>query len=400
MATLFSEPERQVRGIARLAREASSLLEKPEAEYLSIPVRSILNRCVSPRLPFTWTINPYRGCEFGCRYCYARYTHEFMGMNRWEDFEQKIYVKRDAARLLARELSPARLTGQSIALGTATDPYQPAERRYRVTRSLLAVMAAARDLRVSITTKSGLVTRDIDLLRRIADRSRVQVNITVTTLDRRLARILEFRAPTPELRLKALRTLREAGIVAGVTLSPILPDITDSRENLESVIAAAREHGATHVYANLLFLKPSAQQAFFPFLERHFPHLTRRYAARFARSAFLGQADQDRIFGLVADLKGRHGFSDGPEFAMPAPLHETEAEQLPLLQVEPPRPAERRPATLHAPPDRAASGGRGPDTATAAAYPPTRRTCFGKGIAWREPGQPEGLTERSGGLIL
>lgn len=336
MAALFSEPERQARGIERLAREASSLLEKREAEYLGIRVRSILNRCVSPRMPFTWTINPYRGCEFGCRYCYARYTHEFMGMNRWEDFEQRIYVKRDAARLLARELSPARLSGQSIALGTATDPYQPAERRYRVTRSLLALLAAARGLRLSITTKSDLVTRDIDLLRRLADRSSLQVNLTVTTLDRRLARILEFRAPTPELRLQALRTLREAGITAGVTLSPILPDITDSRENLESVIAAARRHGATHVHANVLFLKPSAQQAFFPLLERHFPHLTERYAARFARSAFLDGAYKQRVFRLVADLERKHGFAGEPEFAMPAPLHEHEAEQLPLLQIEPP----------------------------------------------------------------
>jgi len=336
MDTLFTEPEPQAKGIERLAREAAPLHEKREAEYLSIQVRSVLNRCVSPRMPFTWTINPYRGCEFGCRYCYARYTHEFMGLSRWEDFEEKIYVKRDAARILARELTPERLASQSIALGTATDPYQPAERRYGVTRRLLAVMAAARDLRLSIATKSDLVTRDIDLLRRIAARSSLHVNLTVTTLDRRLARILEFRAPTPELRLKALRALREAGIVAGINIAPIMPDITDTPANLEAVIAVAREHGATQVFANVLFLKPSAQQAFFPFLERHFPHLRKRYAARFARSAFLDRAYKDRIFRLVADLRQKHGFPDGPEFEMPAPLHEGEAEQLPLLQIESP----------------------------------------------------------------
>jgi DNA repair photolyase len=323
-----------------MAREAAPLLDKREVEYRSLEARSILNRCSSPRMPFTWTINPYRGCEFGCRYCYARYTHEFMGMDRWEDFEEKIYVKRDAARTLVRELSPARLAGQSIALGTATDPYQPAERRYRVTRSLLAVMAAARDLRLSITTKSDLVVRDIDLLRRIAERNSVQVNLTVTTLDRRLARVLEFRAPTPELRLKALRTLRQAGIVAGVNIAPILPDITDDRANLEAVIAAAKGHGATHVYANVLFLKPSAQQAFFPFLERHFPHLAKRYAARFARSAFLDRAYKERIFRQVADLRRKHGFADRAEFEMPAAIHETEAEQLSLLQIT-------APATAH-----------------------------------------------------
>jgi DNA repair photolyase len=336
MIRLFPETAPQAKGIERMAREADTLLEKREVEYLSIEARSILNRCVSPRMPFTWTINPYRGCEFGCRYCYARYTHEFMGLNRWEDFEEKIYVKRDAARILVRELTPERLTGQSIALGTATDPYQPAERRYGVTRSLLAVMALARDLRLSVTTKSDLVTRDIDLLSRIAARSSLQVNLTVTTLDRRLARILEFRAPTPELRLKALHALRQAGIVAGINIAPIMPDITDTRANLEAVIAAARDHDATHVFANVLFLKPAAQQAFFPFLEQHFPHLRKRYAARFARSAFLDRAYKERIFRLVAELKEKHGFSDRPEFEPPATVHEEEAEQLAFVQIAPP----------------------------------------------------------------
>ncbi len=335
MTSLFPDPAPEARGIERMAREADTLLEKRQAEYLSIEVRSVLNRCSSPRMPFTWTINPYRGCEFGCRYCYARYTHEFMGLNRWEDFEEKIYIKRDAARILARELTPERLNGQSIALGTATDPYQPAERRYGVTRSLLAVMALARDLSLSITTKGDLVTRDIDLLRRIAARSSVQVNVTVTTLDRRLARILEFRAPTPDLRLRAVRTLRQAGIVTGVNIAPIMPDITDTRPNLETVIAAARHHDATHVFSNVLFLKHSAQQAFFPFLERHFPHLRKRYAARFTRSAFLDRAYKDRISGLVAELKQQYGFPDRPEFDPPATIHEAEGEQMALLQVEP-----------------------------------------------------------------
>ena len=338
MSSLFAEvePEPHVKGIERMAREATTLPEKSQAEYLHIAARTILNRCASDRMPFTWTINPYRGCEYGCRYCYARYTHEFMGLPRWEDFEEKIYVKRDAARLLARELTPGRLRGQSIALGTATDPYQPAERRFRVTRSLLSVMTQASGLRLSITTKSDLVTRDIDLLRRIALRSSLQVNLTVTTLDRRLARLLEFRASTPDRRLHALRTLREAGIVAGITLSPILPDITDDRDSLEAVIAAAHAHGATHLFWSVLFLKPSAQQAFFPFLERHFPDLTKRYAARFARSAFLDRAYTERISTLITELKHQHGFPDRPEFEMPAPVHEAdqrEAEQLPLFQI-------------------------------------------------------------------
>jgi len=338
MSPLFAEvePEPHVKGIERMAREATTLLEKSRAEYLHIAARTILNRCASARMPFTWTINPYRGCEYGCRYCYARYTHEFMGLPRWEDFEEKIYVKRDAARLLARELTPGRLRGQSIALGTATDPYQPAERRFRVTRSLLSVMTQASGVRLSITTKSDLVTRDIDLLRRIALRNSLQVNLTVTTLDRRLARLLEFRASTPDRRLHALRTLREAGIVAGIALSPILPDITDDRDSLGAVIAAAHAHGATHLFWNVLFLKPSAQQAFFSFLERHSPDLTKRYAARFARSAFLDRAYQERISALITELKRQHGFPDRTDFELPAPIHETdqrEAEQLPLFQI-------------------------------------------------------------------
>jgi len=321
------------KGIERMAREARSVVEKQTAEYLQIEVKTILNKCTSPRVPFTWTINPYRGCEFGCRYCYARYTHEFMGMPRWEDFEERIFVKRDAPRLLAHELDPAKLSGQHIALGTATDPYQPAERRFKVTRSILEVLALATDLRLSITTKSDLITRDLDVLIRIAARSALSVSLTITTLDRRLARMLEFRAPTPDLRLEAVHALCSAGIRAGVNIAPILPDITDSRGNLEAIVAAAKRHGAVHVWGNPLFLKPCAQQAFFPFLERHFPDLKARYAARFARSAFLNGAYRKQILGLLADLKTKHGFGDDPDLDPPAALHafEPKAAQLPLL---------------------------------------------------------------------
>jgi DNA repair photolyase len=162
--------------------------------------------------------------------------------------------------------------------------------------------------------------------------------MTVTTLDRRLARLLEFRAPTPDLRLAAVRALREAGLPAGVTISPVLPDITDAPASLEAVIAAAREHGATHVFWNVLFLKPSAQAAFFPFLEQHFPHLTTRYAARFARSAFLSRAYKDRTAHLIGELKRQYGFSDQTPFEMPAPVYEadTDVEQLSLFPADNP----------------------------------------------------------------
>jgi DNA repair photolyase len=341
LSSLFPDATSGATGIQRMAREARTILDKPSAEYLQLDVKTILNRCTSPRVPFTWTINPYRGCEFGCRYCYARYTHEFMGMPAWEDFEERIYVKRGAGRLLAREIDPAKLAGRHIAIGTATDPYQPAERRCKVTRGILEVLALATDLRLSITTKGDLITRDLDVLQRVAARSRLSVNFTITTLDRRLAHILEFRAPIPERRLAALRAVREAGIPAGVSLAPILPDITDAPESLEAVFAAARAHDATHLWANLLFLKPCSRQAFFPVLERHFPHLKDRYAARFRMSDFLNGPYARRVSGLIQGLKAKYGFADRPDADPPDSLHESEPEaaQLPLLQIAPaPRP--------------------------------------------------------------
>jgi len=189
-------------GIARLASQSELLEAKRSVQYFEIPSRSILNR-TKPTMPFQWTINPYRGCEFGCKYCYARYTHEFMEMDAYE-FEDKIYAKSAAAHLLRQELG--RIDRQErIALGTATDPYQPAERRYGRTRSILEVFAKDRGRFLGITTKSDLVVRDLDLLREIARANVLGVNITITTLDERLARLLEPRAPTPFLRLEAVR---------------------------------------------------------------------------------------------------------------------------------------------------------------------------------------------------
>src|SRR5579863_3246019 len=175
-------------GIARLAAEGESLREGHNVEYFTLPSKSLLNRCVSNRnMPFSWTINPYRGCEFGCRYCYARYTHEFMEMRDGMEFEQKIYVKQHAAGLLRHELRRVKLD-EAIALGTATDPYQPAERRYEVTRGILEEFARHRGYELGIVTKSNLIVRDIDLLREVASVNRLSVHITITTLNVELAR--------------------------------------------------------------------------------------------------------------------------------------------------------------------------------------------------------------------
>ena len=207
MASLPLLPDREeikLVGIARLAAARESLREGHNIEYFTLPVRSLLNRCTVARMPFTWTINPYRGCEFACKYCYARYTHEFMEMRDGVDFERKIFVKQHAAELLRQELRHVK-PGEEIAIGTATDPFQPAERRYEVTRAILEELARHRGLELGIVTKSTLVLRDIDVLRRISAANRLFVNITVTTLDVELARLLEPRAPRPTCGWKRCR---------------------------------------------------------------------------------------------------------------------------------------------------------------------------------------------------
>src|SRR5580698_6044883 len=184
------EPAAKLVGIARLASLSPQAGARSGTEYFLLPAQSIMNRCNSERVPFPWTVNPYRGCEFGCHYCYARYTHEFMELDGG-DFEHKIYVKKDAGRLAARDLLSKGLRGEQIAIGTGTDPYQPTEKEFGVTRSILEEMALHDGLNISITTKSNLIVRDLELLRRIAACSTLRINITVTTMRPRLARLLE-----------------------------------------------------------------------------------------------------------------------------------------------------------------------------------------------------------------
>ena len=294
-------------GIARLASHAETVRQGHEVEYFTLPVRSLLNRCVSSRqMPFTWTINPYRGCEFACKYCYARYTHEFMEMRNGIDFEQKIYAKQHAADLLRQEIRRVK-PGEQIAIGTATDPYQPIERKLEITRAILEQFAQHAGLELGIVTKSALVTRDVDLLKQISERNEIFVNFTVTTTDPDLARILEPRAPRPDLRLEALRKLREAGIGAGVICAPVLPGITDLPKQLESVVRGAAEAKANYVYANPLFLKPCSAAVFMPFLRENFPQLVPDYEQRFKERAFLPAAYRKRISELFARLREKYG---------------------------------------------------------------------------------------------
>jgi len=285
------------------------VLRKGGVEFIEMPVRQILNRCSNPQLPFRWTINPYRGCEFGCVYCYARYTHEFLELRDPIDFERRIFVKRMAAQVLAHTLARTPIGKDAIAIGTATDPYQPAERKYGLTRSMLEVFAGLSGLNLSITTKSALVVRDLDLLGVINRRSNLSVNFSLITLNRRLQRILEPRAPRPALRLRALAQLTAAGVRCNVLMMPMIPGITDEPHAIESVIRAARRGGASGVWWRSLFLKPSAAKRFVPFVAEHFPELTARINHYYGHSTYAPRSYDDRLREVFDRLRRKYGFA-------------------------------------------------------------------------------------------
>ena len=311
-------------GIARLAASSPPAetqrrsAEKPE--YFVLPVKSILNRCDSKRVPFEWTINPYRGCEFACKYCYARYTHEYMELDGSE-FEKKIYVKKDAAPLLASDISrkysyaSERSGGEKpehIAIGTATDPYQPAEREHGVTRACLEELAKREGLSVSVITKSNQIVRDIDLFKQIAERSELSLNITITTLRPRLARLLEPRAPRPDLRLAAVRELREAGLAVGVSAAPLIPGITDREGDLEAVAEAARDAGAQWFWSGVLFLMPSSAKQFLPFVREKFPRLAKLYEDWYRKNGYAPEEYRRKAAERVARIRQKYGFNPRP----------------------------------------------------------------------------------------
>ena len=293
-------------GIARLAAESTLLAEKRRVEYRNLPTRKWLNRCDSDRVPFDWSINPYRGCEYGCKYCYARFTHEFMELRNPLAFETEIYAKEWNASSFRRELGSVN-AGQIIGIGTATDPYQPAERNFGITRQVLDAMRLMRGVSIFITTKSNLVARDVDLLQTLTEHNEVRVTLTVTTMNRRLARLTEPYAPRPDLRMEAVAKLAAGGIPVGVIANPVLPLITDSEQNLEAVAKAAKQAGADQFGANVLFLMPSAQRVFFPFLAEHFPEHLKRYERSYAAGAYLNGSYPERTRVLVNEIRERVG---------------------------------------------------------------------------------------------
>ena len=320
--SLLPESGPRLVGIARLAAQGESVRQGHDVEYFTLPVKSLLNRCDSKRqMPFTWTINPYRGCEFACKYCYARYTHEFMEIRNSIEFERKIYAKQHAAELLRQELRRVK-SGEEIALGTATDPYQPIEKKLEITRAILQEFSRHSGLELGIVTKSAMIVRDIDLLKEISRQNQLSVNLTVTTADAELARILEPRAPRPDLRLGALRELRAAGIRAGVICAPVLPGITDAPRQLEAVVRGAAEARAAYIYANPLFLKPCSAAVFLPFLKENFFHLVPDYEKRFQDRAFLPATYRKRISDLFTSLRITYGIREERWIRKPAPIRQ------------------------------------------------------------------------------
>jgi len=310
-------------GIARLAANsplAETRRNSPERpEYFLLPVRSILNRCDSKRVPFEWTINPYRGCEFACKYCYARYTHEYMELDGSE-FGKKIFVKKDAAALLVQDMrkysyeskSSGGVYPEHIAIGTATDPYQPAEREYGVTRACLEELAKREGLSVSLITKSNQIVRDIDLFKKIAERSEISLNITITTLRPRLARLLEPRAPQPDLRLAAVKQLREAGLAVGISACPLIPGMTDRDGELEGLAAAAKKAGAQWFFSNVLFLMPSSAKEFLPFVREKFPKLAKQYEEWYSKNGYAPDEYRKKMSERVAKIRRELGFVSRP----------------------------------------------------------------------------------------
>jgi len=302
------QPQGLVRlvGIARSAAESSVLVEKRRVEYRNLATRKWLNRCQSERVPFDWTINPYRGCEFGCKYCYARYTHDFLERHDPAAFETEIYAKEFNAADFRDELKSVK-PGQIIAIGTATDPYQPAERRFLSTQNLLESMVGLRGVSICLTTKSSLVSRDAPLFLALTKCNRLHVTVTVTTMNRQLARLTEPYAPSPETRMNAVAKLAEAGVSVGVMASPILPLITDSEENLRAVAKAAKTAGAKQFGAYVVFLQPTAQRVFFPFLAEHFPEHLARYRRSFRDEAHLHGSYPEKMRNLIQDIRQQVG---------------------------------------------------------------------------------------------
>ena len=283
--------------------------ERRAVEFHALESVNLMNRLTGPSMPFDWTVNPYRGCEVGCQYCYARPTHEYLGHAEPSEFEERIYVKRADPDRLVATLRRARAAGQEIAIGTATDPYQPAEGRFRVSEGVLRAMLRVPGLRVGITTKSAAITRDLPLLAQVAATSTLTVNVSLISLDRDLLRLVEPRAPRPDLRLRAIERLAAAGIRTRLFVMPILPLLTDGEPALRDLLAAAVRAGAEQTIWNVLFLRGATRPFFMEFLRRELPWLRERYTALYAGGSSASAEYREAIDRLMERLARAAGLA-------------------------------------------------------------------------------------------
>ncbi|MGH7711184.1 MAG: radical SAM protein, partial [Gemmatimonadaceae bacterium] len=324
--------------------------------YFEGDAKSMLNSPAATGMGF-WSINPYVGCAFACSYCYAPYAHRYavdrsvqelpnVGVrDRLQElppqvaFSRRIIVKSNASAILRAELAPGRAKrvalerGETVVIGTATDPYQPAERRFRLTRGMLEVLAPIRSLDLCIITKSPLIARDADVLARIAANASVTVHLSLITIDRDLARRIEPRAPTPESRLRALRRLSDAGIEVGINIMPVLPGITDNPLGIETLVRSVADAGAKYVNTCTLRMRADTRERYLDMLQREFPELTARYRAAYARSHAVSEKYQEglkRFVRRVCERVGIHYGSPHEDRADKAAVVEPAAWQLEL----------------------------------------------------------------------
>jgi DNA repair photolyase len=277
--------------------------------FQALRSESLLNRLSGDTMPFGFTVNPFRGCELGCRYCYARATHQYLGHGEPREFEERIYVKEAGAARLLSGLIRARDAGQEVAIGTATDPYQPAEGRFGVTRGVLEVMARVPGLRIGLTTKSTGILRDRELLARIGRASELWVNVSLISLDGPLLRQIEPRAPRPDLRLETIRALSGEGIRARLFLMPVLPLLTDGDASLRELLVAARAAGARETISQALFLRTELTWRFFlDFVREQFPWALARYRTLYPAPGNAPRGYRDDLERRVAQLAAEAGF--------------------------------------------------------------------------------------------
>lgn len=283
--------------------------ERAGVAYRELRTRSLLNRCTSERMPFEWTVNPYRGCAMGCRYCYATYTHEFLGLEPPEAFHSSVFVKTGGETETAQRLLAVRRRGEQIALGTATDPYQPGESDFKVTRRFLELVATQRGIRLSITTKGAVILRDLRLLRRIHERSSLSIHVSLISPHAELLRRIEPLAPPPEVRLEVMRQLAEAGLDVSLSLAPVLPALTDSEQDLDLLLERVRAAGVRAFSHVLLFLRSPTREKYLRWLGSAFPRYLPAYQAAYATRVYLGGAYRRRLDALLERLRERHGLA-------------------------------------------------------------------------------------------